>query len=589
MGKRKKLKKKVRKVERALSDAERQRDRAQADVERYQQSKAVIDSLGRADQRWLSEALAHGAHTMVRESKLTPRGMRDAAQRHLADVTQRAGARFAHLSDAQRRGITTYIEVAVRMWQREAMPQIAELTRMSQFFDIDEVILWMHLYHQTASGAPDGHASRFNSALAQWYGHMAGSVQYDACVKGATNFFVAVGSLGEDITRAVIAERWPKPPQKPGRAAVKHYLRCVQQTYEGATDREAVRDLTGEDDRAEAQRLARLLWAALRNARVFEVDVDTYRAINQEVYNYAWVKVAGLPDDTTPEAISAEQGQEALDRLHEAAEQLPVFADIMPFEHIFIGFGDDGLAVPNEVVEQMVARVPERLIRARNIGVLVAPIFGGDDVHVVFFLRLTSPGGEDYVVPCAERLSTEGPARWMNPALLFPWQVNALLSFIHEHRTTVLEQSPGLGVKRDYKKLAKTQGVTVIPKPYYVVPLRDKVVREKAARKAVGAMARRSPLSYRHDRRGHERCRIQRGALPLDPKKAAKLEQRGYKVFTINAPDAETQRRLIERRQRPKRSDEWIAIKTTWVDPHVVGDESLPYVPAVRVSEKQIG
>jgi hypothetical protein len=176
----------------------------------------------------------------------------------------------------------------------------------------------------------------------------------------------------------------------------------------------------------------------------------------------------------------------------------------------------------------------------------------------------------------------------MNVILLFPWLVNAMLAYIHDHRTTIVESAPTYGIRREYSRLAKkTGGMTLIPKPYYTVPLREKVIVNRAARRAVYGVQKRAPLAYRHDRRGHERCRIQRGPLPMAEKTRAKLEKRGYQIFTVNEVDAETSRRLIERRQRPKRTDEWLAIKTSWVDAMVVGPEDAPYVPAVRVSDRE--
>jgi hypothetical protein len=241
-------------------------------------------------------------------------------------------------------------------------------------------------------------------------------------------------------------------------------------------------------------------------------------------------------------------------------------------------------------VETIIAEPPAKMIRANLIGVLLGSIYGGGGVDVVLMVRITEPGGEDYIVPCAERVGTgKHVPMWTTPDLLFPWIVNSLLSFIHEHRTTVVETTPSYGMRKDFGRLAKkTDGLTLIPRPYYVVPLKDTVIRDRAARKAVYGVARRTPLNYRHDRRGHERCRIQRGLLPMDAKTRAKLEKRGYKLFTVTDPDGETQRRLIERRQPRKRAYEWIAVKVTWIDQCVVGPEDAPYVPAVRVSDKGV-
>ncbi len=62
-----------------------------------------------------------------------------------------------------------------------------------------------------------------------------------------------------------------------------------------------------------------------------------------------------------------------------------------------------------------------------------------------------------------------------------------------------------------------------------------------------------------------------------------KLRERGYTIFLDTPPDLETWQRMAIRSVRPKRPDEWLAIKVSWVNNYQKGPEDAPYVPSIRV------
>jgi hypothetical protein len=77
---------------------------------------------------------------------------------------------------------------------------------------------------------------------------------------------------------------------------------------------------------------------------------------------------------------------------------------------------------------------------------------------------------------------------------------------------------------------------------------------------------------------------VQRGKLPLEDKTARRLEKRGYRIYTYNTMSAEDTTRLMKRPSiPPKKPDEWIAIRATWVDSYVNGPSDAPYVPGLRL------
>jgi hypothetical protein len=165
--------------------------------------------------------------------------------------------------------------------------------------------------------------------------------------------------------------------------------------------------------------------------------------------------------------------------------------------------------------------------------------------------------------------------------------VKLIIDIINDHRRFVVQKGKGAkSMKRLRKAAEKAESVGYVPAPFYVVRLQDKLVEDVLREKCA---SRPRILGHRYDRRGHERCYIRRGPLPLDDELRAKLEKTGYRIFTTEYPDAGTNRRMAERGLQLKQYDEWVAILVKWIKHTVCGDESLPYVPAVRVPTKLAG
>ena len=155
-----------------------------------------------------------------------------------------------------------------------------------------------------------------------------------------------------------------------------------------------------------------------------------------------------------------------------------------------------------------------------------------------------------------------------------------IIEYVNQQRTFIVSEDV-LGLRRRMKMNRKALGLSgkhIIPPPFYRIRLRSKVIQEVVRRVADGM-----PSAYRHDVRAHERCRVRRGPLPVHQDQREKLERLGYQIYTIEKLSAEMLVRFAERSIPFKRVDEWMAIKVTWVNAHISpGDESLPYVPALR-------
>jgi len=171
-----------------------------------------------------------------------------------------------------------------------------------------------------------------------------------------------------------------------------------------------------------------------------------------------------------------------------------------------------------------------------------------------------------------------------------PWIIPTLIQMVNENRTFVLETTiPDF--PREFKRTRKQLGIKGghrrhhIPPPFYTVTMRSKIVREKKQDFIPGLGRQRT---YRSDVREHERVRVQRGKLPLDPKTRAKLEKprRGgnqYRIYTLEPLSPSDAHMLATREIPPKRSDEWLAILVTVIEEHVSpANPELPYVPGLR-------
>jgi len=172
--------------------------------------------------------------------------------------------------------------------------------------------------------------------------------------------------------------------------------------------------------------------------------------------------------------------------------------------------------------------------------------------------------------------------RWADSPVAANWSLPVLMDLINSHRQFVERVGP----KRLQKKARRVLRGHV-PPDFYVLPMRDEISRS-VDRHTTGGVAR-AACSYRYDRRGHERCYVDRDPMPLEPRKAESYRKRGYRVYVPGKPlSPEDAKRLSSREMPPPGPDEWLAIKEVWIDAVVVGDESLPYVPAVRVPTKGV-
>lgn len=375
------------------------------------------------------------------------------------------------------------------------------------------------------------------------------------------------------------AKGWSEPHRNPGDDTLRTYLQTMEAMLDATRNRDAIRALDGRSI-DEGERFCRVLWATLRNARVFDFTPADYAISHHAADVYTTTKIAGKPwvpegeSDMTPE-----ESQEYIDKIHAAGEKVP-FPDPLPFDANYIGFG---FGVPLTGIQAEVrtagAVKQNRAVASALLGYV---IWGhGDSGTIAEIIQVVEPE-DNYILPNVVCVN----GTWVEPLRnLAPWITTHLIAVINHHRKLIVETKPSFAQRRDWQKRGKTLKVPgLIPKPYYVVRLEKKLV-EDTGRRTRGHLAKIArELAYRHDRRGHERCYIRRGKLPLSAEDLEKLQKAEYRIWTHDEPDSDAYRQLMERGQPPKAPDEWIAILTRWIDPTVVGPEDKPYVPAIRMT-----
>ncbi len=383
---------------------------------------------------------------------------------------------------------------------------------------------------------------------------------------------------------------WPRPAVKlvdphPGELTLKNYLVTLTALMEsGREEANTVRALDGKPY-SDGVQFARQVWAAMKNARVFDFPFEDFIAIYRASDQYTCEKIARFPyNDST--AISVSGGTtHYVESINDAGSKVP-FPDQMPFDNIYIGLGHGVPLQDHQILSRVGRAASGRVIGAGILGYMIwTGAEGGEVVEVIQIVEAK----DNYILPnvvCHRGV-------WHDSVLtLAPWIVTHLIGAINDHRQIILGQPtrPTAGQRRDFEKTSKKFKVQgMIPRPYYLVRLEKKLIEDagKRNRDRLAKIARE--LSYRHDRRGHERCYIQRGKIPLASKDVKKLEDAGYKIWTITEPDSNAYRQLMERGQPPKANNEWIAILTRWIDPQIVGPEDKPYIPAIRIPTRDEG
>jgi len=330
-------------------------------------------------------------------------------------------------------------------------------------------------------------------------------------------------------------------------------------------------------------------WTWLNRAKVFHLDPERYEDLTCEIGDYLgyhlgfgnafqqndgrtfYTKLQGVFDK---DKISSDKVHDAFDNLENLSRAVP-FPAPMPFECIFLGLGS-GYEIHGE--ERAAVGHIIRHTESKRIWILGYLI-----VEEWAVLIVVQYEGQDGVLGSLNMSLYQGENGWRLSQFLAPWVLNGIIGAINEHRTILVEDKRGKRFRGFGKALKKKLKIhKLAPPDFYQIQLRSDVfIRSGQGR---GPDTGQVVRVYRHrwDVRGHERCRVDRGLLPLDPQVKLRLQSRGYEVFETDPLDAETYHKVVVRGHLAKKRDEWMAVLSHWVKPHVRGPEEAPYIRSVR-------
>lgn len=359
------------------------------------------------------------------------------------------------------------------------------------------------------------------------------------------------------------------------KSSLDYYFKAMASLHATISREKTVGSKPSEEARRE---FSREIFTMMWNARLFVIEPHVYLYAYRQAELYTTEVLAGLRYRPAGEVVPPKEESDIyLAAVMKECKHVE-FPQRWPFDTVYLGLGQGvhisaaDFMVRMEHYRQFFASEP---VAAIVMGYVIST---KDDGYVVELTEYQMADGTSAMIP--EMLRSRGT--WARSYSLVPWMTQIFAHVLEQYRTFIKEVTYTPGQRRDLQKKAKQAKVTFLPKPYYVLRMSNKLLEEQERSSASGPSFR---YAYRFDVRGHERVKVQRGPLPISPETEEKLRKRGYQVFLLDIED-DYLRKLFQRHITPKRPDEWIAVKSTWVKPHQKGPENAPLVPALRVTGK---
>lgn len=322
-------------------------------------------------------------------------------------------------------------------------------------------------------------------------------------------------------------------------------------------------------------------WPFIRNAVLFEIPPSAYVSLFNEFMQFI-ARLAKMDITTPPEKYTAKQWRRVRGILS-TGEDAP-FPEKMPFDACFFAYGG-GVTDPS--ADLLSAELKHKNAVATAVGRLYGHLVTSTGIVAGFRYVADHVNARKGIVVTYDR----DPAishKWDRVQTLAPWIINALVEYVNEHKSIVEQGKNGLAHQMLVKKVAKILHIKPPrPPPFYVVRMKDQLIREQAQRRGA-SIKRHIDWQHRWQVRGHDCIRYARGFMPLDENVEADFVDRGYKVFKgEDIVDSAMFNALNRRGVAPKRNDEWMAILSYWRESFVKGPEDKPLVESTRQSSKK--
>lgn len=303
----------------------------------------------------------------------------------------------------------------------------------------------------------------------------------------------------------------------------------------------------------------RWFYTALREARLYEMPVDSYDRLRELASSYL-VSLLGFEQAEWDKWVAAgARDDKVLAKVDVLAKSVPMPAPL-PFDTIYIGWGD---------VHQNDGDV--------LVGTLISTTGGGRIIE--FFGH-----ADQYLTVGVYDAQSDG---WGKGALIAPWSYAMLIESLNDYRTICTQQS-SLKTRLAFKQAGKGKR-QYLPRPYYIVTMQDRIL-EDAHKSTKAKLSIPREWSHRWDVEGHERLYVRRGPLPIAPRQKAHYLAGGWQVFeSPKQMSGEAYAIVLRRGAKPMQMGEWMAVKRTRISSYQKPKDrpELPYVPASRRPSKQ--
>lgn len=401
----------------------------------------------------------------------------------------------------------------------------------------------------------------------------------------------------------------PTSNERQDDVTLTNFMACMEHVQHLSRENGSSRDL-------------RLAWAVMRNAKIIHVGRDVWQelAVEADRQTIALFMGEDAREVWTSFVMTEEFAKEHEQSIGDAAARAP-WPENFPFESVWLGYGSGcwsyRTAHPSTTLQNFrAAGIPldkspeargikglQQLLfgskaygaldfdgskiwpRSRDVGHAVAGACLGHLVtatgHVWEFTHVLERATARLWIDVAHNRDAE--RGWLPGFDLAPWSVPAAIEIVNRCQTLVLESAPGFN--KEYQRLGRRRRLGLVgkhaghlPPPFYKVNVESQVFVDQLREDMMPFRER----TYRSDVRGHWRCRIQSGALPLDAELRAALIKRRYAIYDEHEPTGEHHRLLAERGVF-KRKNEWLALLANFVEAHISPlNPDLPYIPALR-------
>jgi hypothetical protein len=346
---------------------------------------------------------------------------------------------------------------------------------------------------------------------------------------------------------------------------------------------------------------------ALSEAVIYEIPEELFKSIYRAADYYTATEVAGLPwydvdahPDPPPEIV--EQMPHYWESLAAEGKKQP-FPEKLPFDYCYFGFDKPPILSKQQKVTYDTVTAPGDIVApyAIRMGLLVSReghawtlLLSSDSKALIGdYSEIGGPNTEVRYTFSAYPECING--EWTHPLTLAPWFVNALAEWVNDHKVVSVEEVPRtIGFKRMCERVNKKRARVARPVPphYYAVTMRDQLIMEEDFDKRFPKRRSHMVIDWQHRWlvTAHDRIRVKRGPLPLDPKveKDLRRPRQGsknrYLVFKDSHPQGELAKELWRRGVKPKREDEWMAVLVSRITDYVKGPDDKPLIPSTRRS-----